>query len=300
MKRFDSAAQAFLEHLEQARNYSPHTLRAYRRDLAAFADFLEQAGASTAPAAINRLDIRAYLAHLADSSPSKRTVARKLSTLRSFFKFLLARRAVKSNPCSGIRTPRLPKTLPRFLDEASIERLLTAPKGDDHLALRDRAILETLYSSGLRVGELVALDVRDVDRIGEVIKARGKGRKERLAPIGRAATEAIEKYLAARKRSRRFVEIESEALFLNRFGRRLSARSVARLLRKYLLEAGLPADLSPHSLRHSFATHMLDRGADLRSVQELLGHANLTTTQIYTHVTTQRLKRVYQSAHPRA
>lgn len=300
MGAFEEATQAFLKHLGAARNYSAHTLRAYRVDLEQFGIFLEDAGRPSDPEQVSRLDIRAYLAHLSTLDVVKRTVARKLSTLRSFFKFLATRSKTVKNPCVGIRSPRLGRTLPRFFDEASVERLLEAPKGGGHLACRDRAILETLYSSGLRVGELVALDVRDVDFIGEVIKARGKGKKERLAPIGRAASQAIEEYLLRRRRDLRFVEVEPEALFLNRFGRRLSQRSVARLLRKYLLTAGLPADASAHTLRHSFATHLLDRGADLRSVQELLGHTSLQTTQIYTHVTTSRLKKAYEKAHPRS
>lgn len=300
MAAFEDATDAFLNHIGQSRNYSEHTLRAYARDLAQFASFVEDASGHADAARVSRLDVRAWLAHLGESEISKRTIARKLSTLRSFYKFLVARRHVEKNPCAGIRTPRFGRTLPKFLGEDAMVRLLEAPEGDDHLALRNRAILETLYGSGLRVGELVGLNVRDVDMIGEVIKARGKGKKERLAPIGRHAAEAIEKYLARRRRTPDFVEIEPEALFLNRFGRRLSSRSVARLLRKYLLKAGLPADVSPHALRHSFATHLLDHGADLRSVQELLGHENLSTTQIYTHVTTKRLKKIYEKAHPRA
>lgn len=300
MTPFEEAAGRFLTHIKEARNYSDHTLRAYGRDLHQFAAFLEETGACTDPAATTRLDVRAYLAHLGGLGVGKRTVARKLSTLRSFFKFMVVRGMRTKDPCAGMRSPRLGRTLPRFLDEEAVVRLLTAPKGDSLPACRDRAILETLYSGGLRVGELVGLDVRDVDLIGEVIKARGKGKKERLVPIGRPAASAVEAYLDRRRRDREFVAVEPEALFLNRFGRRLSARSVARLLRKYLLLAGLPADASPHTLRHSFATHLLDRGADLRSVQELLGHENLSTTQVYTHVTTQRLKKAYEKAHPRS
>lgn len=303
MSAFDEATGRFLKHLGQARNYSEHTLRAYRRDLSQFSDFLEVGvggGGAEDPQAVTRLDIRAFLAHLGQEAVSKRTIARKLSTVRSFFKFLQARGLLAKNPCAGIRSPRFGRKLPRFLAEDAVERLLAAPEGGDHMVWRDRAILETLYSTGLRVSELVALDVVDVDRIGEVVKARGKGKKERFAPIGRPAASAIDTYLKRRRGAKDFVAIEPEALFLNRFGRRLSARSVARLLHKYLVKAGLPADASPHTLRHSFATHLLDRGADLRSVQELLGHENLSTTQIYTHVTTQRLKIIYEKAHPRA
>jgi integrase/recombinase XerC len=300
MTRRGAEYEGFLSYIGQTRNYSTHTIRAYGRDLDGLAAFLAESGHSGAPPAVTRLDIRAFLAQLHDSGIEKRTIARKLSTLRSFFKFLIARTALSTNPCAGIRSPRFGRALPTFLGEEAVASLLTAPKGAGHLAKRDRAILETLYSSGLRVGELVRLDVRDVDQIGEVIKARGKGKKERLVPIGRPAAEAIEEYLSARRASREFVEVEADALFLNRFGRRLTERSVARLLDKYILIAGGESGVSPHTLRHSFATHMLDRGADLRSVQELLGHENLSTTQIYTHITTNRLRKAYDLAHPRA
>jgi len=294
------AEQAFLSYIASARNFSRHTLRAYGRDLDEFAAFLEGSSRSSDPSDVTKLDVRAFLAHLHEKGVEKRTSARKLSALRSFFKFLLARRVVRANPCLAVRSPRLPKTLPNFLAEDAAARLVTAPAGCDVFACRDRAMLETLYSAGLRVGELVALNTSDVDLISEVVRARGKGKKERLVPIGRPAVEAIEAYLAARRAARDFVEVEAEVLFLNRFGRRLTERSVARILDKYLKLAGLPPGVSPHTLRHSFATHLLDRGADLRSVQELLGHENLSTTQIYTHVTVQRLKKAYDSAHPRS
>jgi integrase/recombinase XerC len=300
MSSFESSQSAFLSYIGQTRNYSTHTLRAYGHDLDEFSAFLTESGHAGDPAGVTRLDVRAFLAHLGDSSVEKRTIARKLSTLRSFFKFLLTRKIVTATPTAGIRAPRLGRPLPKFLGEEAVVKLLQAPPGTDHAACRDRAILETLYSAGLRVGELVRLDVRDVDLIAEVVKARGKGKKERLVPIGRPAVEAIEAYLAARRAARDLVEMEPHALFLNRFGYRLTERSVARMLEKYLKLAGLPLSTSPHTLRHSFATHLLDRGADLRSVQELLGHENLVTTQIYTHVTTQHLKKAYNAAHPRA
>ncbi len=300
MATFEQAAEAFLRHLDDSRHYSAHTLRAYARDLEGFAEFLRGSPGGLDAARVSRLDIRAWLARLGESGASKRTIARKLSSLRSLYRFLLARRYVDTDPCAGIRTPRFARHLPKFLGEEAVSGLLQAPQGLDLMAARDRAILEVLYGSGLRVGELVSLNVRDIDRIGEVVKARGKGKKERIAPIGRHAARAVEEYLAARRRTPGLVEQEPEALFLNRFGRRLSARSVSRILKKYLLMAGLPPDASPHALRHSFATHLLDRGADLRSVQELLGHENLSTTQVYTHITTTRLKQIYEKAHPRA
>jgi len=300
MTELPSSFEDFLSYLRNARNYSSHTLRAYRQDLSQFAEYLKSSGFQSDPSRAQKLDIRGFLAHLHDAAVEKRSVARKLSTLRSFFKFLLARGRISSSPCAGIRTPRFGRPLPRFLGEQAVAELLAAPKGGDFLASRDRAILETLYSSGVRVGELVALDLRDVDLIGEVIKAKGKGKKERLLPIGRPSADAISEYLAVRRATPDFVAVDADALFLNRRGRRLTDRSVARLLDKYIRIAGLQAGVSPHTLRHSFATHMLDRGADLRSVQELLGHENLSTTQIYTHVTAQRLKKAYDAAHPRA
>ena len=300
MTSYKSAKAAFLAYIGNTRSYSEHTLRAYGRDLDEFNALLCDAGRPTAPRSVTRLDVRAFLARLHETNVEKRTVARKLSSLRSFFKFLVARKVIDVSPCAGIRTPRLGRTLPKFLAEEAVVKLLTAPEGADAFACRDRAMLETLYSSGLRVSELVRLDLRDVDLLAEVVKARGKGKKERLVPLGRPAAEAIEAYLSARRAARDLPQREPDALFVNRFGGRISTRSVARLLDKYLVVAGLPRGASPHTLRHSFATHMLDRGADLRSVQELLGHENLVTTQIYTHVTTQRLKKAYDAAHPRA
>jgi len=300
MSDFEQAAGEFLTHLEEARNVSPHTLRAYSRDLEQFARFLRDEGRGTDPAGVTKLDVRAFVAHVRAGGVSRRTTARKLSSIRSLFKYLTLRGEVDANPCAGVRSPKLPRTLPRCLDEEEVARLLEAPSGPGVLPARDRAMMELLYSSGLRVAELVGLEVRDVDLIGEVVKACGKGRKERLVPVGRPAAEAVDDYLERRRRSPDFVVVEPEALFLNRFGRRLTARSVGRILRKWALEAGLARKVTPHTLRHSFATHMLERGADLRSVQELLGHSNLSTTQIYTHLSTRRLKEAYRSAHPRA
>lgn len=300
MSTLGKARSDYLDYIGRTRNYSAHTLRAYGRDLDEFISLLGEGGADRAVSSVTRLDVREYLAHLHSKGVEKRTVARKMSTLRSFFKFLMTREVVSVDPTAGIRSPKLGRPLPKFLSEEAVTALLTAPKGDNFLARRDRAILETLYSAGLRVGELVKLTLRDVDLIGEVVKAHGKGKKERLVPIGRPAAEAIREYILARKARRDFVALDAEAVFLNRFGTKLTERSVARMLEKYLKMAGLPAGTSPHTLRHSFATHMLDRGADLRSVQELLGHENLVTTQVYTHVTTQRLRKAYDAAHPRA
>jgi len=311
-----SLTARFLAYLENERNFSEHTIRSYASDLAQFVAFLtadESADASTddpadAPAAGNGavsdrlravapLDLRRYLADLRRADYSRATIARKIATLRSFYKFLAREGEVQGNPVSTLRTPRQEKRLPKFLTPADVKRLLAAVQGDDLLSLRDAAILEVLYSTGMRVSELVGLNLEDIDPIGEVAHVRGKGRRERLAPLGSYAMRALNRYLDARAETD---ARDPKAVFLNRHGRRLSARSVRRKLAKYLAMAGLDPAVSPHTLRHSFATHMLERGADLRAVQELLGHRSLSTTQIYTHVTASRLKEIYESAHPRA
>jgi integrase/recombinase XerC len=242
--------------------------------------------------------MRGYLVHLTERRYDRATIHLKMSALRSFFRWLVRAERVKQNPVSGLTLPKKGRKLPKFLTIQQIEELLAAPlkgEGKDGLAAwRNKAILETLYSGGLRIHELVQLNDNDVDMLGEVVSVRGKGKKERLAPLGGPAVETLQKYLELRGRN------SGGPLFVNRFGGRMTARSVQRMLKKYLMAVGLDPSLTPHKLRHSFATHMLDAGADLRSVQELLGHANLSTTQIYTHVTPERLKKVYEKAHPRA
>jgi integrase/recombinase XerC len=298
--------EKFLAYLDRERNFSVHTVRSYGSDLAHFAAFLlngvsDEARASAELSKRIRgatpIDLRRYLAQLRQEEYSRATIARKLATLRSFYKFLARQGEVARSPVLTVRTPRQERRLPKFLEPKEVERLLAAPVGDDLLALRDAAILEILYSTGMRVSELVGLDLEHIDTIGEVARVRGKGKRERLAPLGSYALRALERYLEARARTE---PAEEKAVFVNRHGRRLSARSVRRKLAKYLAVAGLDAKVSPHTLRHSFATHMLERGADLRAVQELLGHRSLSTTQIYTHVTAGRLKAIYASAHPRA
>ena len=298
--------QKFLRYIEHERNFSVHTVRCYAADLAQFAEFLcngasedglDEREVSGRIRKVAPLDLRRYLADLKRADYSRATVARKLATLRSFYKFLARSGEVARNPVKLIRTPRQERRLPKFLQPGEVERLLAATKGDDLLALRDAAILEVLYSTGRRVSELVAMDLEHVEPIGEVVRVRGKGKRERLAPLGSYALRALERYLAARADAS---PIDKKAVFVNRHGRRLSTRSVRRKLAKYLAIAGLDPKVSPHTLRHSFATHMLERGADLRAVQELLGHRSLSTTQIYTHVTAGRLKEIYESAHPRA
>ena len=286
------AVERFLTSLRSERAASVHTCRNYAIDLR---QFLEGLGPRHLEE-ITPLDIRAFVARLSTSGRSRRTIARKLSCVRSFFQFLCREQALTSNPALAVFAPRLARRLPSFLDESQIARLIETPPSTTWQGLRDRAILETLYSTGMRVGELVGLNREHLDELSGAVIARGKGKKERLCPIGATAIKAIRRYLARRPATMRSVP----ALFVSQKRCRLTARQVDRLLARYAALAGLPASIHPHSLRHTFATHLLDHGADLRSVQELLGHANLATTQLYTHVTTSRLKAVYDQTHPRA
>jgi integrase/recombinase XerC len=250
--------------------------------------------------AVDTTCVRKFLAFLGGEEYSKATVARKLATLRSFYKFCVKRGYKDTNPVAPIRTPKQEKRLPKFLEMDQVKALLEAPDDSTLLGARDRAMLETLYSTGIRVSELVGLSVDDIDFLGEAVVVRGKGRKERITPIGPTALSAIRRYLELRQRDDRSPRFDQQALFVNKHGQRLSTRSVRRKLDKYLVQVGLDPTISPHTLRHTFATHMLNAGADLRSVQELLGHQSISTTQIYTHLTTNRLKEVYDQAHPRA
>jgi len=289
----------FMEHLESERNLSAHTLRAYSTDIVEFVTFGDQGG-ELQPGDVDHLLLRRYLAHLRDGGKARTTIARKLASIRSLFRFLVRSEVLEDNPAADMRTPRKEKRLPGVMDETQVRRLIEQPDTGSLLGLRDRAILEILYSTGMRAAELVGANLEDVDLIGEVIRVRGKRKKERLAHLGRYACSAIRDYLDARALDPLAPRFDKRALILNRFGTRMSDRSLRRLLHKYFLEAGLKLHVTPHTLRHTFATHLLNHGADLRSVQELLGHASLQSTQIYTHVSTERLKEVYDQAHPRA
>jgi integrase/recombinase XerC len=289
----------FLEHLDTERNLSDHTLRAYSTDIVEFSR-LSDGGAELRPGDVDHLMLRAYLAKLREASRSRSTIARKLASLRSFFRFLVREEVVEDNPAADLRTPRRERRLPAVMDETQVRALIEQPDTSTFLGLRDRAILEILYSTGMRASELVGANLDDVDLIGEVIRVRGKRKKERLAHLGRYAVVALEDYLEQRRLEPRAPFFDKRALLLNRFGKRLSDRSLRRVLNKYFKQAGLRLHVTPHTLRHTFATHLVDHGADLRSVQELLGHENLGTTQIYTHVSAERLKKVYEKAHPRA
>ena len=283
----------FINYLKAEKNASPHTITNYTTDLKSFAAFLGEKDIGT----VDHLALRRFLAEMRAKSYSKATIARKLAALRSLFRFLYREGYIKANPIIAVATPKLDKKLPKFLDVEKVARLLETPNDKEVSGLRDRAILETLYSTGMRVSELVRLDTDDIDFISGVLKVLGKGSKERMVPIGEAALAAIRRYTD--KRDERKAK-DKKALFLNKSGRRLTDRGIRRIVAKHIRACSMDEKISPHSLRHSFATHLLDRGADLRSVQELLGHMNLSTTQIYTHVTTERLKSVYDKAHPRA
>ena len=285
--------EKFTNYLNVEKNSSPHTITNYTADLEAFGVFLADRDISS----VDHLFLRRFLADMRAKNYAKRTIARKLASLRTFFKFLYREGHIKINPITAVSTPKLDKRLPIVLDEKKVALLINAPDTTAAAGLRDKAILETLYSTGIRVSELVGLDDDDVDHISGIIKVLGKGRKERLTPIGDMASRAIRNYVESKnEKSVR----DKRAVFLNKSGRRLTDRSVRRIVDKYIKLASIQEHISPHSLRHSFATHLLDRGADLRSVQELLGHMNLSTTQIYTHVTMERLREAYDKAHPRA
>jgi integrase/recombinase XerC len=282
---------------------SPHTLRSYRIDLTQFIGFLQQEMGRASLTEVDPLHIRAFMAFLRKRGVSKGTVARRIAALRSFFQFLCRQGLLSWNPAKLVATPKLPKPLPSHLTVDQAFQLLTAPQGQDPLTLRDRAILELFYSSGIRVGELCGLNLGDVDLDGRLVKVTGKGRKERIVPIGRPAAQTLETYLRAREKlsgEARAHGAQGSPLFLNHRGGRLTPRSVERLLEKYLRKSGFGKAITPHGLRHSFATHLLQAGADLRVIQELLGHARLSTTQRYTHLNLDQLMEVYDKAHPKA
>jgi integrase/recombinase XerC len=311
-KNFSPLVKQFLEYLRHEKHFSDYTIKSYGADLIQFGQFLTGEIGQLAAAKdgvplddkqlkCEPLTIREFLAYLYAQNYTKSTTARKLATLRSFYKFLIRRGVVSVNPLSTIRTPKQEKRLPKCLDLEQVQKLLDAPGDADILSARDKAMLEVLYSSGIRVSELVELEMTDIDLQEGALRVRGKGRKDRITPIGSQAIKAVQRYLDLRGQDPRAIGANhSNRVFLNKHGEPLSTRSVRRKLDKYLVQAGLDPGISPHTLRHSFATHLLNNGADLRSVQELLGHQSLSTTQIYTHLTTSRMKEVYDQAHPRA
>lgn len=321
----------FIAYLNEERHFSPYTGRCYGLDLRQFTDHLRSAhgvscgedaeqaalenrlgGGAPDPAGATCTDlilatdvetIRGFIAHLGGQDYSAATMARKIATLRSFHKWMERKGLVKTNPMVLIRTPKQAKRLPKAISVDQIERLLSAPDDTDLLGARDRAILEVLYSTGIRVSEVVGINRGDVDDPGEAIVIRGKGRRERLVPLGAHALKALRHYsnmLDQQLAAAGLAANGDSPLFVNKHGGRLSSRSVRRKVSKYLAEVGLDPEISPHTIRHSFATHLLDNGADLRSVQELLGHQSLSSTQVYTHLSRQRMRDAYDQAHPRA
>ncbi len=328
--------ESFGLYLTDERHFSPYTARCYGADLRQFIEYLVDESGNPIDTNNEQLAfkartdtsshpmvkgttltdticdgdadlIRAYLAFLGEQNYSPATMARKIATLRSFYKWAHRNGYASSNPMTLIRTPRQSKRLPKAITVDQVERLLSAPSENDVLGRRDRAMLETLYSTGIRVSELVGLNHNDLDIEHEAMHVRGKGRKERIVPLGSHALGAIRRYIEMMAGDPKFGPIWSQRkegtevpLFLNKHGKRLSSRSVRRKLDKYLRGVGLDPSISPHTLRHSFATHLLENGADLRSVQELLGHQSLSTTQVYTHLSTARVEEAYKDAHPRA
>jgi len=284
-------------HLSAERGGSPLTRKSYREDLLQLEEFLRSAGCR-GPAEASTVLLRRFASGLHAAGYAASTVARKLASMRSFYAFGQREGWVRANPAKPLRSPRRARKLPKFLTGQEIARLLAAPRPQAAGGLRDRAILELMYSSGVRVRELVTLDDADLDLRNATVRVRGKGRRERLGIVGSQARQALRDWLAVRPRGA--AARGPRPLFTNKLGGRLSVRGVARLLEKHLAAAGLAGRASPHTLRHSFATHLLDAGADIRSVQELLGHKSLVTTQIYTHVTTSRLLEAFDKAHPRA
>ncbi|MFA5008358.1 MAG: tyrosine recombinase XerC [Candidatus Omnitrophota bacterium] len=292
MVPFSYYIDKFLNYLVIEKNYSSHTVTNYKIDLKELEGFLANHG----PKDIKEIDyftLRKFLSALSEKNLNKRTVSRKISTFKSFFKFMVREAEIKNNPASSLIYPRLEKNLPVFLTESQVVNILNLPKDDTMLNLRDKSILEVLYSTGARVSELANLKINDVDLISAIIKVMGKGRKERLLPIGEPAILCLKKYLDKRTD-------KNPSLFINKNNGRLTDRGIRLVVNKYMRQAAMNLNVSPHTFRHSFATHLLNRGADLRSVQELLGHSSIATTQIYTHLTIDTLKKVYDKAHPRA
>jgi integrase/recombinase XerC len=293
----EPSVSAFLNHLRNERQASSHTLRSYEHDLGLYCHYLSEVpGEGADPQAVDPSRLRRYSAWLTGQGFAASTVARRLASLRSYFRYLRRQGVVDSDPSVGLRNPKQSKRLPRLLRVDEVIHLLDSVPIDTRLGVRDRAMLETLYGGGLRVSELVGMNLADLDAEQGLVRIRGKGRRERLCPVGPMAVHWINRWIPLR----RLKHAHEAAVFLNQRGSRLTTRSVGRLLEAHLLRAGLVNNASPHTLRHSFATHLLDRGADLRSVQELLGHRNLTTTQVYLHVTQERLLAIYHETHPRA
>jgi len=297
----EKTIRKYLEYLDEERNYSEHTVLAYESDLLQFYQFLADSDISSFRD-VRKQTLRAYLALLLDGGISKRTIARKIAALRSFFKFLKKAGVISSNIALTLAPPKFEKRLPTYFDERHMEEILAQPDRTTLTGMRDAAILEILYSCGLRRSELVNLNIEDIDRHQETIRVKGKGKKERIVPVGKKALKATAEYLETRSRSETSKRADhgAGAVFVSDKGTRISPDMVNRIVRKYIERIADTERKSPHTIRHSFATHLLNRGADLRAVKELLGHESLSTTQVYTHVSTDRIKKVYRQSHPKA
>ena len=300
LKEMKKYIRQFVTYLKIERNYSQHTVDSYELDLSDFVKFLADENGTLPPIEdVDHLTIRSYLANLQERHLARSTVVRRLSSLRSFYKYLCRHGYLDTDPTSALSSPKIQKRLPEFLEISEVELLLSAPDRNDIIGLRDQAILELLYTTGMRVSELLSLNLPDIDMVNAIVKVRGKGKKERIIPIGGPAMSALNEYI--KRRDELAGDKSIQAIFLSERGNRIpDSKSIGRRITKYAQSVGIKKKITPHTFRHTFATHLLNAGADLRSVQELLGHTNLSTTQIYTHVTADRLKKVYEKTHPRA
>jgi integrase/recombinase XerC len=291
----------YLEYLEIERNYSAHTILSYETDLLNLVQFLRREGFNSF-SNVHKESLRAYIGSLLDKGFSRRSVARKIASMRSFFKYLRRQKVINGNPALVLITPKVGKRLPSYLDEESVKRLMSSPDRSTEEGKRDTAILELFYSTGIRLSELIDLNIGDLKQEEGLIKIRGKGRKERIVPVGRKALDAIDEYLKVKKElsAKTFGKANDQPLFVIKEGCRMYPQAVGRMVRKYIGMVSEIEKKSPHVLRHSFATHMLNHGADVRAVKELLGHESLSTTQVYTHVSSAQMKKVYEIAHPKA
>lgn len=291
----DKEIEGFIRYLEIERGVSEHTVKGYLYDLKQFSNFLKRNGEEIRLGSIDHISIRGFLAERHKRGESRNSLGRRLASLRSFFRYLSREGIIKMNPAKMVSSPKKERRLPSFLTLDEAIRLVESPGSDETYGIRDRAILETFYSAGIRLSELASLNLEDLNLTNGLVKVRGKGKKERIVPVGSKATKAITEYINRIKRE----EVMPHPLFLNRFGRRLTTRGIEGIVAKYVKRIGMTHHATPHTLRHTFATHLLDGGADLRSIQELLGHASLSTTQRYIHLNLDRLMEVYDKAHPR-
>ncbi|MCM8803732.1 MAG: tyrosine recombinase XerC [Candidatus Omnitrophica bacterium] len=283
----------FIEYLENQKNYSNNTIKSYRKDIKQFINFLKEEKIDD----FEKVDYDKFIKFIGKlklSGFKEKSISRKVASIKSFYKFLLSRKYIKKNPALLIQTPKIPEKLPNFLTYNEVLKILDIPHKNSWQFLRDKSIIEILYSTGIRVGELANLKIEDINFADELIKVKGKGKKERILPIGKPALNSLIEYIEKRPNKK------EKFIFLNKYGKRLTERSIERIIKKYSLISGINKKVTPHTLRHTFATHLLDRGADLRIVQELLGHERITTTQIYTHLTIEKLKELYEKFHPRS